>query len=266
MKKLLAFALLLFTSTVAQAQIYGGNIFPQLEVTGPASFDSTVSAPSYISTATTGASVYNTVAGIQVGSNPASGTLQTSFGNFNNGTIRTGIRADTGDNLVIYSGSTAVATGTVSTGIVTQSGYMYGWASTGNPLGTVDTTLCRLSAGTVEANSGTGCGSSGSIKASVFSTGAPVTVAASTYTVLTTDSYIIVNNAGTCTVTMPTASSFTGRQITIKTITANTVVSNASNVVPETTATPGTAILAGTAGKWARLVSDGSNWIIMESN
>jgi hypothetical protein len=77
---------------------------------------------------------------------------------------------------------------------------------------------------------------------------------------------LIANFAGIQTLTLPTASSFTGRQITVKTITANTVVSNASNVVPQTTATPGTAILAATAGKWARLVSDGSNWIIMESN
>ena len=105
-----------------------------------------------------------------------------------------------------------------------------------------------------------------SVYSSTYLTGAPVTVAASTYTVLATDSYIIINNAGTCTVTLPTASSFTGRQITIKTITANAVISNASNVVPQTTATAGTAMLAATAGKWIRMVSDASNWVVMESN
>jgi hypothetical protein len=94
---------------------------------------------------------------------------------------------------------------------------------------------------------------------------APVTTTNATYTV-TTALWLVVNYAGICTVTLPAASSFTGRAITIKTITANTVVSNASNVLPIDSASAGTAILAGTAGKWARLVSNGTNWVIMEAN
>jgi len=57
-----------------------------------------------------------------------------------------------------------------------------------------------------------------------------------------------------------------GRELNIKTITANTVVSASSNVAPLTSATAGTAILAATAGKWARLVSDGTNWRIMSGS
>lgn len=87
-----------------------------------------------------------------------------------------------------------------------------------------------------------------------------------TYTVLTTDSSLIANRAGTITYTLPTASSYTGRWLYLRTITANTVVSATSNVVPAAGGSAGTAILAATAGKWAALQSDGTNWQIMMSN
>jgi hypothetical protein len=51
-----------------------------------------------------------------------------------------------------------------------------------------------------------------------------------------------------------------------KTITANTVVSASSNVVPLAGGSAGTAILPATDGAWATLVSDGTNWIIMQAN
>jgi hypothetical protein len=95
---------------------------------------------------------------------------------------------------------------------------------------------------------------------------APVTVTAATYTVLSTDNWIIANRAGTVTLTLPAASSWSGRIITIKNIQAQTVVSATSNVVPIGTAVAGTAILAATAGKFATLVSDGTNWVIMQAN
>jgi hypothetical protein len=78
--------------------------------------------------------------------------------------------------------------------------------------------------------------------------------------------YAISNRAATNTVTLPTASSFTGRKIYLKTIQAQTVVSASANVVPSTSATAGTAILPATDGAWALLVSDGTNWIIMAAN
>jgi hypothetical protein len=94
----------------------------------------------------------------------------------------------------------------------------------------------------------------------------PVTVAASTYTVLSDDTWIIVDNAGTCTITLPNAADWDGREIMIKTITANTVISNASNIsaITDPPATVGTAILPATDGAWATLVSDGTRWIIMQ--
>jgi len=91
------------------------------------------------------------------------------------------------------------------------------------------------------------------------------TVVASTATI-NGESNVVCNFAGTVTLTLPAAASFTGRAIRIKTLTANTVVSNASNVKPLGTNTAGTAILAAVAGRFAVLVSDGTNWITMEAN
>jgi hypothetical protein len=85
------------------------------------------------------------------------------------------------------------------------------------------------------------------------------------FTVGALENFIVCNGAGSITVTLPAAASFVGRTIVIKTIAAQTVVSNASNVLPIGSATAGTAILAGTAGTWAMLVSNGTNWVIMAS-
>ena len=97
-------------------------------------------------------------------------------------------------------------------------------------------------------------------------TSAPNTQTGATYTVVDGDNWIIANRAGTVTLTLPTASSYTGRQITVKTIQAQTVVSAASDVIPQAGGAAGTAILAGVAGNWATLVSNGTAWEIMASN
>jgi len=96
-----------------------------------------------------------------------------------------------------------------------------------------------------------------------FGTGAPVTITDATYTVLDSDYSIIANRAGTITLTLPNASTYSGRILRVKTITANTVVSAGSNVVPLAGGSPVTDILAATAGKWVDLQSDGTNWQIM---
>jgi hypothetical protein len=95
---------------------------------------------------------------------------------------------------------------------------------------------------------------------------APVSITAASYTVAATDIYLIANFAGTVTLTLPSASSNSGRNITVKTVQAQTVISASSNVVPIGSTTAGTAILAATAGKFATLVSDGTNWVIMQAN
>ena len=50
--------------------------------------------------------------------------------------------------------------------------------------------------------------------------------------------------------------------------TTQAVNSASSNVVPISSTTPGTPIFPAAAGtaKWAVLISDGTNWIVMDSN
>lgn len=93
----------------------------------------------------------------------------------------------------------------------------------------------------------------------------PTDVNAATYTVATTDSSLRFTTTN-CTVTLPTASSFPGRILWLNTVTANSVTSNASNVIPLGSNTAGTAIFAATAGKFAMIQSNGTNWVTMMSN
>ena len=98
----------------------------------------------------------------------------------------------------------------------------------------------------------------------VVSSNAPVTKTAD-FTLAATECWIINNKAAaTCTVTLPTASTYPGREVTIKNLQAFTVVSASSNVVPIDSASAGTAILLGVVGNWATMVSDGTNWVIMQ--
>jgi len=95
---------------------------------------------------------------------------------------------------------------------------------------------------------------------------APVTKTAD-FTVASTDQWLINNKAGsTCTVTLPSASSISGRVLSFQNYQVQLLVSASSDVVPMTGAAAGTAILAATVGKWATLVSDGTNWVITQSN
>lgn len=81
-----------------------------------------------------------------------------------------------------------------------------------------------------------------------------------------TEGWVINNKSGsTCTVTLPTASSWSGRSVVFKNLQAQTLVSASSDVAPIDSATPGTAILPATVGAWATLVSDGTNWVVMQS-
>jgi len=94
-------------------------------------------------------------------------------------------------------------------------------------------------------------------------TSVPVTVTAD-FTVGTSAWYINNKSGSTCTVTLPTASLWSGRQLTFKNMQAQTLVSASSNVVPIDSTVAGTAILLAVVGNWATMVSDGTNWVIMQ--
>jgi hypothetical protein len=94
---------------------------------------------------------------------------------------------------------------------------------------------------------------------------APVTKTAN-FTLADTESWIINNKSGsTCTVTLPAPSAYTGRQVVFKNMQPQLLVSASSNVVPIDSTSAGTAILLDVVGNSATMVSDGSNWIIMQA-
>ena len=105
----------------------------------------------------------------------------------------------------------------------------------------------------------------GAINASIAALATvPVTVTAD-FTVGTSNWYINNKSGSTCTVTLLAASTFPGRYLTFQNYQAQTLVSASSNVVPQAGGAAGTAILLAVAGNWATMVSDGTNWVIMQA-
>jgi hypothetical protein len=106
----------------------------------------------------------------------------------------------------------------------------------------------------------------GAVKGTQLGLNAPVSKTAS-FTLGATENFVICNGASAnVTVTFPTASANTGRVVWIKNLSGTyTVISASSNVKPINSGTAGTAILAATAGAWAMLVCDGTDWVVMAS-
>jgi len=96
------------------------------------------------------------------------------------------------------------------------------------------------------------------------SVAAPTTVSSATYSVATTDLWLINNYAGTLTLTLPAASGYSGRVLNIQNYQAFTVVSATSNVIPIAGGAAGTSILLASAGDRCTLVSNGTNWTMTD--
>lgn len=105
----------------------------------------------------------------------------------------------------------------------------------------------------------------GKVSGTQLALNAPVTKTGN-FSLGAAENFVICNGTGTITVTLPTASANTGRVVWIKTIAAQAVSSASSNVKPLASGTAGTAILTNTAGKYAVLVCDGTDWVIMDAN
>jgi len=93
---------------------------------------------------------------------------------------------------------------------------------------------------------------------------APVTKTAD-FSVAATDLWLINNKSGsTCTVTLPTASAYSGRILHFQNYQSQALVSASSNVVPIAGGAAGTSILVASSGDQATLVSDGTNWLMTQ--
>lgn len=180
-----------------------------------------------------------------------SDTAATPYVSFFNGASRTGIIQYSASNLFLTADANKnVQITTTGAGVLTQStggSERFRIDSSGNVgIGTT-TNLSTLTINGPIAPKGS------------------TDVNAATYTVATTDSSLRFTTTN-CTVTLPAAASFPGRILWLNTVTANSVTSNASNVIPLGSNTAGTAIFAATAGKFAMIQSNGTNWVTMMSN
>jgi len=96
------------------------------------------------------------------------------------------------------------------------------------------------------------------------SVSAPVTKTAD-FTVAATELWLINNKSGsTCTVTLPTPSTNSGRVLYFQNYQVQALVSASSNVVPLAGGAAGTSILLASSGDSATLVSDGTNWLMTQ--
>jgi hypothetical protein len=96
------------------------------------------------------------------------------------------------------------------------------------------------------------------------SVSAPVTKTAD-FTVAATELWLINNKSGsTCTVTLPTPSTNTGRVLYFQNYQVQALVSASSNVVPLAGGAATTSILLASSGDSATLVSDGTNWLMTQ--
>jgi hypothetical protein len=88
------------------------------------------------------------------------------------------------------------------------------------------------------------------------------------YTMTSADAAIVFNKGSASTIVMQSAATFPGRWLYVKTVQNQTVVASATIIQPliGPAGSLTTTICAATAGKFANLVSDGANWIIMAGN
>jgi len=126
------------------------------------------------------------------------------------------------------------------------------------------TTLAKLKSGSV-GQVLTANGPNTAPSWGVSTTSAPVTKTAD-FTLAVNESWVINNkSSSTCVVTLPAPSAYTGRQVTFKNMQPQFLVSASSNVVPLDSVSAGTAILLDVVGNWATMLSDGTNWVIMQA-
>lgn len=189
---------------------------------------------------------------------PTNGQLL--IGNGSGYTLNT-LTASTGITVTNAAGTITISSlGLLSLSVVSANGFA-GTVSTVNLASAI--TLTTTITGVLKGN-GT------AILAAVPNTDyiAPSAVVTKTadFSLAATENWVINNKSGsTCTVTLPAASSWSGRSVVFKNMQPQTLVSASSNVVPIDGTTAGTAILLNVVGNWATLVSDGTNWIIMQA-
>lgn len=247
----------------------GSTAYAPLSMSG----DATIASTGAITVSKFGGTAFGTAAGYAASAFQAAGTYVTSV----TGTAPVVSSGGTTPAISMAAASTSVsgyltstdwntfngkqASGTYVTSLTVTSanGFAGSFTSGATPALTISTSITGLLKGNGTA-----------ISAAVANTDyvplSTVLTKTADYTIANTDTWIINNKASTAlTLTFPAASSWTGRSITVKNMQALAVNSATSNVVPIDSTSAGTAILLGVVGNWATLVSDGTNWVIMQA-
>jgi len=94
----------------------------------------------------------------------------------------------------------------------------------------------------------------------------PLNIYTSNTTISLSNGWIICNGSSTIQLTLPSPINQLGMEFHLKTITANSVTNNLTNISPLNGGSTTSTILPGIDGAWCTLVSDGSQWVIMASN
>ena len=120
----------------------------------------------------------------------------------------------------------------------------------------------------VPTASATNRGALSSTDWSTFNSKQPVSAPATKtadFTVAATEVWLINNKSGsTCTVTLPTPSTNSGRVLYFQNYQVQALVSASSNVVPLAGGAAATSILLASSGDSATLVSNGTNWLMTQ--
>jgi hypothetical protein len=87
----------------------------------------------------------------------------------------------------------------------------------------------------------------------------------STYTILSTDYYIDNKNSSSTTIILPIPDLNVYRELKFKNSSTGELISN-YNLIPLSGSVTTTTLLPATNGKWCTIVSDGTDWRIMQSN
>jgi hypothetical protein len=102
------------------------------------------------------------------------------------------------------------------------------------------------------------------------SNSAVTTTSASSYSILSSDTYVIYIGSSTATLTLPTAVGVSGKEYTIKNMSASTVTVNttSSQLIWEDANTQNTSTNLGSTvqNNWIKVVSDGTRWIGFRSS
>jgi hypothetical protein len=214
------------------------------------------------SAATTGAV---TLAGTLIAVNGGTGFSSYAVGDllYANTTTTLAKLADVATGNALISGGVGVAPSYGKIGLTTHvSGIL--------PVANGGTNVATASANTVFAGPTTGADAPPAFRALVaaditgLTNSAPVTKTAD-FSVAASDLWLINNKSGsTCTVTLPAASSYSGRILHFQNYQVQALVSASSNVVPIAGGSAGTSILVASSGDQATLVSDGTNWLMTQ--